>query len=181
MKHNIFSTPVWHIEGAPQQLVDDLYKHTSIIKENIHLYQTSKNVGDSNQGGYQTSQFTWKDFHPAGIEYIENVVNNIFSPKHTVSIAGWWYNINPQGSWNIPHNHVGSNRIDYALVFYVTDSDSLLRFVTPHNSRKNEHDYYTVNANKGDILIFPADLIHYVMPNQREEDRISISMNLQLC
>ena len=39
MKHNIFSTPVWHIEGAPQQLVDDLYKHTSIIKENIHLYQ----------------------------------------------------------------------------------------------------------------------------------------------
>ena len=141
-----------------------------VTSRGILFKEKYQGVKISNQGGYQTSQLTWKDFHPAGIEYIENVVNNIFSPKHTVSIAGWWYNINPQGSWNIPHNHVGSNRIDYALVFYVTDSDSLLRFVTPHNSRKNEHDYYTVNANKGDILIFPADLIHYVMPNQREED-----------
>ena len=175
MRHDLFATPVWHIEGAPQQLVDDLYKHAFIIKENLRLYQVSENIVVSNQGGYQTAQFSWEDFHPAGIEYIEKVVNNILG---RVSITGWWYNINPQGAWNIPHNHAGT---DYALVFYVTDSDSLLRFLTPHNSRKTEPGYESINAKKGDILIFPSDLVHHVMPNPREEDRISISMNLQLC
>ena len=178
MRHDIFSTPVWHIEGAPQQLVDDLYKNTSIIKENIHQYQHAENVIVSNEGGYQTTQFAWKDFHPTGIEYIENVVNNIFSPKEPADIGGWWYNINPKGSWNVPHNHAGN---DYALVFYITDSDRLLRFLTPHNSRINEPNHQSINAKKGDILIFPSDLGHYVMPNPREEDRVSISMNLQLC
>tara|TARA_R100000152_G_C6748739_1_gene172370 strand:- start:655 stop:1182 length:528 start_codon:yes stop_codon:yes gene_type:complete len=175
MRYDIFPTPVWHIEGAPQQLVDDLYKNTSIIKENIHQYQA---LEASNQGGYQTTQFPWRDFHPAGIEYIENVVNNIFSPKEPADIGGWWYNINPKGSWNVPHNHAGA---DYALVFYVTDSDGLLRLSTSYNSRRNEPDHCSFDAKKGDIIIFPGDLVHYVMPNPREEDRISISLNLQLC
>jgi len=72
-----------------------------------------------------------------------------------------------------------------ALVLYVTDSDGLLNLMDP-NSRRfasvvKHGDHIKVNANKGDILMFPSDLVHYVMPNQREEDRISISMNLQLC
>ena len=178
MRHDIFPTPVWHIEGAPQQLVDDLYNQTHIIKKNIHLYQNAKNVVVSNQGGYQTKQLDWEEFHPAGIKYIENVVNNIFSPKNSVSIFGWWYNINPQGAWNTPHNHAG---VDYALVFYVTDSDGLLRFMNPHQMRMSAPDAHgSLYAKKGDIILFPSDLIHYVMPNPREEDRISISMNLQL-
>ena len=177
MRHDLFATPVWHIEGAPQQLVYELYEKVDIIKKKKDLFDLD-DYNKSNQGGYQTSQFDWQEFHPVGIEYIENVVNNIFSPKSSVSIVGWWYNINPQGAWNAPHNHAG---VDYALVFYLTDSDSLLRFLTPHNSRINEPNHQSINAKKGDILIFPSDLGHYVMPNPREEDRVSISMNLQLC
>ena len=44
----------------------------------------------------------------------------------------------------------------------------------------NRGDYYSVDAQKGDIIIFPGDLLHYVIPNPREEDRISISVNLLL-
>ena len=36
------------------------------------------------------------------------------------------------------------------------------------------------NTKKGDVLIFPGDIIHYVMPNTKEKDRVCISMNLQL-
>ena len=176
MRHDIFPTPVWHIEGTPQQLVNDLCKNISIIKENIHLYQTEENTTVSNQGGYQTAQFSWEEFHPAGIEYIENIVNNIISSKTSVSITGWWYNINPQGAWNVPHSHGGA---DYALVWYLTDSDGLLQLMNPHTSRKNNQDV-SFNAKKGDILIFPGDIIHYVMPNTKEEDRVCISMNLLL-
>ena len=178
MRYDIFPTPIWHIEEAPQQLVDDICKNISVIKENIHLYQTTSKdipVGYSNQGGYQTSQFVWKNFHPAGIEYIEKLVTDVFV-DYTVDVTGWWYNINPPGAWNIPHSHGGT---DYALVWYLTDSDGLLRLMNPHTNRIGNQDG-SFNAKKGDILIFPGDIIHYVMPNTKEKDRVCISMNLKL-
>ena len=112
-------------------------------------------------------------FHPQGIEYIDKVVGDIFEK---FEVTHWWYNINPKGAWNLPHSHGGA---DYALVWYLTDSDGLLQLMNPHTSRKNSQDV-SFNAKKGDIVLFPSDLVHYVLPNPREEDRISISMNLQL-
>ena len=170
MRHDLWTTPLWHIEGAPQQLIDELYQGAYRFKKS----HPSENK--SNEGGYQTPAFEWKEFHPQGIEYIENVVGDIFKFK----VESWWYNINGQGHWNSPHTHPNS---DLALVLYLTDSDGLLNLMSPFSQRiiKRSGDHIKVNANKGDILMFPSDLVHYVMPNQREEDRISISMNLQLC
>ena len=120
-------------------------------------------------------------FHPEGKEYINNVVGDIFKFK----VESWWYNINGQGHWNTPHTHPDVN---LALVLYVTDSDGLLTFMNPHPMRLLDDQFYgglgshgEIKANKGDIVIFPSDLVHYVKPNPRKEDRISISMNLQLC
>ena len=172
-RHDIFSTPVWHIEGTPQQLVDELYKGAYQFKE---LY--SDTIPRSNQGGYQTPTLDWNKFHPQGIEYIDKIVGDMFKFK----VESWWYNINGEGHWNIPHSHPG---VDLALVLYVTDSDGLLAFMNPNYRRiltcGEVGDHVAINAKKGDIVIFPADLVHYVLPNPKEEDRISISMNLQLC
>jgi hypothetical protein len=168
-RQNIFTTPLWRIEGAPQQLIDELYQGAYKFKE---LY--SDNPNRSNEGGYQTPFLDWKEFHPQGIEYIEKVVGDIFKFK----VNEWWYNINPKGAWNTPHTHPDC---DFALVLYLTDSDRLLQLQNPFPQRKNTGgDHIGINANKGDIIIFPSDLVHYVKPNQREEDRISISMNLRL-
>jgi len=179
MKHNIFSTPVWHIEGTPQVLVDELYQGAYRFKER---YPSENRSG---AGGYQTPILEWELFHPQGKEYIKVAINECDNQVFkSFNIQGWWYNINSQGHSNIPHSHPNS---DFAIVFYLTDSDRLLRFISPHHMRIKsvDHDAYennwSIDAKKGDILIFPADVIHYVMPNQREEDRISISMNLQLC
>ena len=169
MRHDIFSTPVWHIEGAPQVLVDELYQGAYQFKE---VYTDTPQR--SNQGGYQTPAFDWEMFHPQGIEYIDKVVGDIFKFK----VESWWYNINGKGDWNIPHTHPNS---DLALVLYLTDTDNLLTLVNPHAQRKMSKQNSSPKTKKGDIIIFPSDIIHYVMPNPREEDRISISMNLQLC
>ena len=170
MKHDLWSTPLWHIEGAPQQLIDELYQGAYQFRDN---YPSVDNR--SNEGGYQTPFLDWKDFHPQGIEYIDKVIGDMFKFK----VDGWWYNINGKGDWNTPHSHPAC---DLALVLYLTDSNGLLQLMSPFSQRKlRSSSHVGINANKGDILIFPADLVHYVMPNQREEDRISISMNLQLC
>ena len=174
MKHNVFSTPIWHIEGTSQQLLDELYQKAYEFKKEYPSNQKS------NQGGYQTPPLEWKNFHPQGIEYVNKIIDESFEKKFKISKCQWWYNINPKGAWNAPHTHPGA---DLALVLYLTDTDDLLTLMDP-----NYHGRYIINeitdinppTKKGDILIFPADLKHYVKPNQREEDRISISMNLQL-
>ena len=176
MRHDLFSTPVWHIEGAPQQLVDELYQGAYRFKEK---YPSEKRSGE---GGYQTPTFEWEDFHPQGKEYIEWVVKE--HAKQDLRVESWWYNINPKGAWNVPHTHPGCV---LALVLYLTDSGGLLTLMSPHDMRMldnktfgGEGDIVSMNAKKGDVVIFPADLYHYVKPNQKEEDRISISMNLNI-
>ena len=168
MKHDLWPTPLWHIEGAPQQLIDELYQGAYRFKEN------QPSTTRSNEGGYQTPFLDWKDFHPQGIEYIDKVIGDIFKFK----VNGWWYNINGKGDWNTPHTHPDC---DMALVLYLTDSNGLLQLMCPFLQRKlRSSSHVGINANKGDIIIFPSDLVHYVKPNQREKDRISISMNLRL-
>ena len=159
MKHDLWPTPLWHIEGAPQQLIDELYQGAYRFKEK------HPSTNRSNEGGYQTPFLDWKDFHPQGIEYINKVVGDIFK----FQVKEWWYNINPKSTWNLPHTHPNC---DMALVFYVTDSDSLLQLINPHSMRVNNEHYNSIDAKKGDIIMFPSDIMHFVMANQRKEDRI---------
>jgi hypothetical protein len=169
MRHDIFATPFWHIKCISQELVDELYQGAYRFKKKYPSNQKS------NQGGYQTHPLEWKDFHPQGIEYIDKVVGDIFK----FEVESWWYNINGKGHWNLPHTHPSS---DMALVWYITDSDGLIHLMNPHPQRKilRSGDHISIDAKKGDIIMFPSDIIHYVLPNKREKDRISISMNLQL-
>ena len=66
-RYDIFSTPVWHIDGTPLEIVDELYKGAYRFKENYPSNQVS------NRGGYQSPSFEWKEFHPQGIEYVNTV------------------------------------------------------------------------------------------------------------
>ena len=183
--YNIFSTPVWHIGGIPQPLRDELYYGAYNYKERYE--STTK----SNQGGYQSPSFNFDEFHPKGIVWINRVLVDVFDEikvnaawagkdyYEKIDVTTWWYNINGKEHWNMPHTHPGS---DLALVLYLTQTDNLLSFINPFSSRRIDGlSEFSVNTQKGDILIFPADVVHFVMPNPREEDRISISMNLQLC
>ena len=188
MRYDLFPTPVWHIEGAPLELIDELYQGAYRFKKKYPSAQKS------NCGGYQSPALEVEEFHPQGIEYIQSVVketlvkeNSTDGPLEVITlppnvdfkIESWWYNINSQSHWNVPHTHPTA---DFALVLYLTDSDGLLSLINPHSQRGiSTNDNTSINAKKGDIVIFPSDLLHFVMPNPREEDRISISMNLQLC
>ena len=37
-----------------------------------------------------------------------------------------------------------------------------------------------MNNKKGDLIMFPSDVMHMVLPNKSEKDRISISMNINV-
>ena len=171
MRYDIFPTPFWHIENEiPQPLVDELYQGAYKFKDN------HESVSYPNYRGYQSPGFNWEDFHPYGKEVVKDIVSKAI--EIDFNISNWWYNINGKEAWNLPHCHPGS---DLALVLYLTETDDLLHLINPFSQRRlNETSTYVPSTKKGDILIFPSDIQHFVMPNQKEEDRISISMNLQL-
>ena len=186
--YNLFATPVWHIGSIPQQLIDELYQGAYKIKERY------ESTTMSNQGGYQSPPFSFDEFHPQGIEWIDSILVDVFDEikvnaawagkdyYEKIDVTTWWYNINGKGHWNMPHTHPGS---DLALVLYLTDNsgdDGVLSFINPFSIRRIDGlSEFSLNTKKGDVLIFPSDVVHFVMPNKREEDRLSISMNLRLC
>ena len=69
MRHDLFPTPFWRIEGAP--FVEELYQGAYKFKEKY------PSANKSNKGGYQTPDFKWKDFHPEGKEYIEKIIERL--------------------------------------------------------------------------------------------------------
>ena len=172
-KHEIFPTPVWHEEGGiSQQLVDELYEGAyQCFKKYPSIDKTS------NQGGYHSPAFEWKNFHPQGIELIQKVVYKAI--EQDFNVTSWWFNINGKGGWNMPHSHAGRG-IDLALILYLTETDDLLTLVNSNPTLNDPMVGYSPHIKKGDILIFPSQLMHFVKQNEREEDRISISMNISI-
>ena len=179
-RHEIFPTPIWHLEDTPQDIIDVLKQGAYEAKEK------HSNAQRSNQGGYQSPCYEWEDFPVK--EYFNRLLVSIpFSNKSKVQIKGinapsWWYNINSKGAWNIVHTHPDTS---LALILYLTDTNHELSILNPHHhTRHFLHDFYhyiSPTTKKGDILIFPADLMHFVKPNESERDRICVSMNLLLC
>jgi len=39
---------------------------------------------------------------------------------------------------------------------------------------------YRITPKEGQLLVFPAHLSHWVLPNQKEEERVSIAFNLRV-
>ena len=63
----------------------------------------------------------------------------------------------------------------------LTDSDNKLVLVNSVQRQYVElNECFLPQANKGDVIIFPADVLHYVLPNDKEDDRICISMNISI-
>lgn len=128
-----------------------------------------------------------------GLEEVRAVPNSV------------WMNIQREGEWNPPHKHIG----DITFVLYVDmpieikneggvsdgyQPGSITFFYNCSSSVMKSNDTFSLminNAltpksivsmvpNRGDLLIFPSYLIHYVEPFKSKVERISISGNYDL-
>lgn len=104
-----------------------------------------------------------------------------------LEINNIWININPPGSYNHLHNHVGSV---LSGVYYVDSTEQhggiqferndSAEYHIPENVRKET--YYTCTrasyaGKTNGLYIFPGWLKHSVQGNRANTDRISISFN----
>ena len=144
----------------------------------------------SNQGGYQSPD---NFYHEPSFEkfmykiayHINSTVNSYldhecaFPPADEMSIMNMWFNINGKNAYNMMHVHPGCT---LAGVLWVKSVDNTcIRFEAPDaygrallENRTNE----AFAPKDGHMFLFPSYLPHAVDPNPTNEDRISISFNI---
>tara|TARA_B100001057_G_scaffold499738_1_gene611533 strand:+ start:1331 stop:1924 length:594 start_codon:yes stop_codon:yes gene_type:complete len=145
----------------------------------------------SNYGGYQSS-----DIRPGQSANIDRLVSHLNMEvgncaRQTglgpLSIMNIWLNINPPGSYNHLHNHVGAT---LSGVYYIHGENNQGNIQFERNDGAEYHipdvveksTYFTSTmatyaCKTGALYVFPGWLKHKVEGNQSNTDRISISFN----
>ena len=178
----------------------DKYKDELILyayeqeKKDPDGLKNSKNLGWQSQHKYANSQ---NPVSSIVINLIKSILNNknVFNIKDlSKAKMQMWININKPGDYNTRHNHPGS---DLSGVFWVKSlqKSGNLTFYSPNvmtqmeqiNSIKDEigkklfiTPTFQIEPLEGVIVLFPSDLSHAVQKNNSDEDRISVSFNIDL-
>jgi len=100
-----------------------------------------------------------------------------------------WINVNPTGAYNTPHDHPG---FLWSGTYYVvtpagkegTEPSGRIEFIDSRTGLADNMVRAPFTATKcgirprpGMLLIFPANLLHWVHPNMSDEDRVTIAFN----
>jgi len=104
-----------------------------------------------------------------GKEKLNNYLNSFLGNVFRSTIAHGWLNVLGNNSYNMPHYHTG-NEISLSGILYLSNGNNI-------NFTK-DGKVFELQPNIFDYLIFPHNLIHYVLPEKRNEKRISYAFNL---
>ncbi len=99
-----------------------------------------------------------------------------------------WMNANPPGGFNAPHTHP---RAHWSGVYYVsqpeveTGTSGMIEFLDPRTDLPNWRILRApafrakkkIRPQPGEMILFPSYLVHWVYPNEADEERISIAFN----
>ena len=164
--------------------------HTKMIQEDGR--------NKSNRDGWQSldlkfpNQITYvaQTITDACKSYYEAIGGDI--KKYNIRLDNMWINLNPKNGYNITHTHPHAF---VSGVFYVKTPPKCGRIYFKHPCTYLEYDwrdthflkdtndnrpYRFLNTEANNLYIFPGWLEHGVEPNKSDEDRISLSFNVQL-
>jgi uncharacterized protein (TIGR02466 family) len=182
-----------------------------IKKCNINLSSLSNHINKtkkidrkgaqiSNYGGWQSKNFGETNSYTKPLFNVLNTaveeVKNKIEYRHNLRLHSYWYNINYEDSFNIPHIHMSKSCMNIVVsgVFYIETPKDCGKIVFKRNdqltglmyeesvNRYNEYNssVWIVNPVKNLCVLFPANLEHFVKPNLNKKKRISISFNYGL-
>ena len=187
---NLFSIPVHCIKIRDFDTIKD-----KLIKYSYDLASRDINGRDaSNRGGWQSQPFPVNGGDVLQ-DLLISVISNIPSFKTGIDVkCDTWVNINPSGSFNTKHCHPSCD-IAGVLWIKIPENSGDFVFISPYDfvSFKEMHSYteefkkqtnyyhnYSYTPQEGGILLFPSHLQHRVKENESNEDRISVSFNIEL-
>ena len=190
---DIFPTPLLRFE------VDNADKlNRALLKEIAKRHAAEGGMTKSNRKGWHSERDLFDRKEPAQQTLAQLLIRMLAQATKSTAphtdfnnvdlVADGWINVNPRGGYNAPHDHVGSF---WSGVYYVKvpqdegGQGGSIEFLSPHKPLPSSGfieapitaQKITVRPREGQVLIFPASLVHWVHPNDSDEDRITIAFN----
>tara|TARA_Y100001938_G_scaffold26269_1_gene35262 strand:- start:442 stop:936 length:495 start_codon:yes stop_codon:yes gene_type:complete len=107
----------------------------------------------------------------SGKKELNELINNHMATVYQFKIIHGWLNVLKNKSYNKPHFHTG-NDIKASGVMYLSSQNNNINFV-------RDTDVFEIRPKLFDYLVFPFSLLHYVLPEDRQEARICYAFNLE--
>jgi len=121
---------------------------------------------------------------------ITQTLNTKFDTTKYNFCAAGWINVNTEGSFNAPHTHPNST---WSAVYYVKvpefddSNEGRIEFMDIGNSKDAlnakealgvlARKRFKMNAKEGTMIMFPSHMLHWVLPHNSGNSRISIALN----
>ena len=189
---NLFPSSVHLIDIENYDVVKDeslsfIYKE----KEN-----NSSSIFNTNVGGWQSDSYyhQWDNIIKKIVDKGVSKHSEFYLDYKKLEYSALWFNINKKGNYNYSHQHP---RCDLSGVLWIktppncgiTAFESLHSYIADNHleSLNEEYKYdtknyseYNFNPMEGRMIIFPSYLRHQVEPNESDDERISVSFNLDI-
>lgn len=176
---NLFSTPIKIIEMP-------------------YFEELNKKIGKAMSLGFNKN-FTdglpkdeAKELQKIFIDEVELYLKELTNKKIDLELTKSWTSITNKYGFNTPHEHSSNNVVG---VYYIKTFDKCgdLLLLDPRGATNfipcyeiNTQDslvdgrsYYRITPKAGNLILFPAYVIHSVEPNMSDETRISLALNFK--
>jgi uncharacterized protein (TIGR02466 family) len=128
------------------------------------------------------------DLSAKAIQFINEIMTELkYDIEFPEDSCCWWSNINDKFSYNVLHSHPKSDLIGVYYPKLSSADQGEITFIRTDGSIHNDlytstdqNCFYKLSAEQAKMYFFPAHLLHYVSPNETDEERVSISFNFSL-
>lgn len=179
MFETIFATPPHLFLDYEEDLTDVLNYVKGIDYKDSKTNQSSFNTFIINEPVFKNLKIFFYDS-------LRMYVNEVFGHDHQYGITQSWINKNGRGGSHTVHNHPNSV---VSGVFYLQSDETTGDIVFCRPGGFNQYqvnaectnmfvaDNYTCPPKSGRLILFPSHMSHYVMPNNSDVERYSLSFN----
>lgn len=189
----LFSTPLFRFRLPNAEALNK-----GLLNEGKRLRADSEGVEKSNHNGWHSAGNLFVDTAPC-IQQLKTAaktavleataqINAKTDPKTYRLKLFAWMNSNPPGGMNAPHTHPGAH---WSGVYYVsqpkveTGKSGKIEFLNPRTDLPNWRllnapafgAKKSIRPEPGEMILFPSYLVHWVYPNETEEERVTVAFN----
>jgi hypothetical protein len=133
----------------------------------LALRGITKSVKRSNKGGWHSERCNQKTY-----SWAASVIDNVQTVAGITGDITYWYNINTGRDYNEWHHHDRGATDEMCAVLYLQ---------VPENAGYFEYEIkkeiFQIKPYAGLLLLFPDDLMHRVLPNEGDGERVSMAFN----
>ena len=189
----LFSTPLIRFRVPDHEALNK-----ALLAEGRKLIATDAGASKSNRGGWHSSGNLFdheaeciSTLREAAEEAVRDATRKLTSKVDPASLRlklFAWMNANPPGGYNAPHTHPGAH---WSGVYYVSQPDvesgtsGMIEFLDPRTDlphwRLLKAPAFSMKKKfrpeVGEMVLFPSYLVHWVYPNETDEERVSIAFN----